>query len=76
MKQYLSNVQEIETFFESVLITRVPRDANTQVGFLARLGSRIAEEIEASDQQVKTLTQPSITPLVNVMLVQAAEFLE
>jgi ribonuclease HI len=29
MKQHLSKVQEIETFFKSVLITRVPREANT-----------------------------------------------
>jgi ribonuclease HI len=40
MKQYLSKVQEIETFFESVFITRVP---NTQADFLACLWSETAE---------------------------------
>jgi ribonuclease HI len=76
MKQYLSKVQEIETFFKSVLITRVPREANTWVDFLACLRFGTTEEIKASSQQVQSLTQPSITLPINIMQVHDAEFPE
>jgi hypothetical protein len=76
MKQYLSKVQEIERFFDKVLITRMPREGNTRADSLVRLGSGTDGEIEASGQQVKTLNQSSITQLVNVMQVQAGKIPE
>lgn len=73
MKQYLSKEQEIKRFFDRVLITRMPREGNTRANSLVRQGSGTDEEIEASGQQVKTLNISSITQLVNMMQVQAAE---
>jgi hypothetical protein len=49
------------------VLTRLPLENNTRVDSLARLGSVTDEEIEASDQQVLILTEPSITPTIKVL---------
>jgi hypothetical protein len=58
MNRYLSKVHEIETSFKNVIMTRVPREDNAMVNFLALLRSGIDKEIEASNQQVQTLIEP------------------
>lgn len=67
MKRYLSKVRELEESFGRVLVTRVPREKNARADSLARLGSRPDEDIEASNLQVHTLLQPSITLPERVM---------
>jgi ribonuclease HI len=67
MKWYLAKVQELWVSFDKMVLTRLPLENNTRVDSLARLGSVTDEEIEASDQQVLILTEPSITPTIKVL---------
>jgi hypothetical protein len=56
----VAKVQSFHDQFDRMVITQVPRSDNTQADSLARIGSRTDQEIEASNQKVKVLTQPSI----------------
>ncbi len=70
MKWYLAKVQELWVSFDKMVLTRLPLENNTRVDSLARLGSVTDEEIEASDQQVLILTEPSITPTIKVLQIE------
>lgn len=61
MKQYLAKVQHLKEIFEQTVITKILWEDNILVDALARLGSGIDKEIEASSQMVRDLTEPSIT---------------
>lgn len=44
MKRYLTRVQELQVSFGKMVLTRVPREDNTQADALTRLGSKTDEE--------------------------------
>jgi ribonuclease HI len=49
IKRYLEKVQETRASLEKVIVMKVPREDNTQLDFLACLGSGADEEIGALD---------------------------
>jgi ribonuclease HI len=60
MKKYLTKLQELQILFNVVVLTRIPRKDNSRADFLAKLGSTVEEEAEASEQKIQVLTEPSI----------------
>jgi len=67
MARYLEQVRQFQSYFERVVITKIPRDENIRVDEFLKIASGTDEEIEASRRQIIVLTEPSITPKVNVM---------
>jgi methionine synthase II (cobalamin-independent) len=77
MKNYLTKVQDLQIFFDLVMLMRIPREDNSQADFLARLRFVVDEEAEALKQKVKVLTEPSILSTIKVLQVeQEGEALE
>lgn len=68
MKRYLTRVQELQVSFGKMVLTRVPREDNTQADALTRLESKTDEEV--SNQQVQILTEPSITLAIKVLQIE------
>jgi len=63
MARYLEQVRRFQSYFERVVITKIPRDENVRADEFLKIASGTYEEIEA----IIVLTEPSITPKVNVM---------
>jgi hypothetical protein len=60
-------VRRFQSYFERVVITKIPRDENIRADEFSKIASGTDEEIEASKRQIIVLTEPSITPRANVM---------
>jgi hypothetical protein len=67
MARYLDQVRHFQSYFDRVVVTKIPREANVRADELSKIASGTDEEIEASQQQVIVLTELSITPKVNIM---------
>jgi ribonuclease HI len=67
MIKYLAKVQELQSFFNKVVITRIPREENIRADSLARIGSGSDEEIDISKHKVRVLTDPSILESKDLM---------
>jgi hypothetical protein len=67
MARYLDQVRQFQSYFERVIITKIPRDENIRADEFSKIASGIDEEIEASRRQSIILTEPLITPKTNVM---------
>jgi ribonuclease HI len=67
MARYLEQVRQFQSYFERVVITKIPQDENIRADEFSKIASGTDEEIEASRRQIIVLTEPSITPKVNVM---------
>jgi hypothetical protein len=67
MARYLEQVRQFQSYFERVVITKIPRDENIRADEFSKIASGTDEEIEAFRLQIIVLTEPSITPKVNVM---------
>ena len=70
MKKYLTKVQELQIFFDLVVLTRIPREDNSRADFLAKLGSTAEEEVEASEHKIQVLTEPSILSTMKVLQIE------
>jgi len=71
MARYLEKVRKLQSCFDRVVITKVPREANTTADELSKLASGSKEEIEASGQEVIVLAKPSISQKYDVMELEA-----
>jgi ribonuclease HI len=60
MGRYLEKVRELQSCFDRVVITKIPREANMAADQLSKLASSSEQEIEASDQKVIVLFKLSI----------------
>jgi ribonuclease HI len=67
MARYLEEVQRFQSYFERVVITKIPRDENIRADEFSKIASGTDEEIESSKRQIIVLTEPSITLRANVM---------
>jgi hypothetical protein len=67
MTRYLEEVRRFQSYFERVVITKIPRDENIRADEFLKIASGTDEEIEASKRQIIVLTEPSIAPRANVM---------
>jgi ribonuclease HI len=67
MARYLDQVRHFQSYFERVVITKIPRNENIRADEFFTIASGTDEEIEASRRQIIVLTEPSITPKANVM---------
>jgi ribonuclease HI len=67
MARYLDQVRQFQSYFDRVVFTKIPREANTRADELSKIAPRTDEEIETTHQQIIVLTEPSITPKVNIM---------
>jgi hypothetical protein len=63
----LEEVQRFQSYFERVVITKIPRDENIRADEFSKIASGTDEEIESSKRQIIVLTEPSITLRANVM---------
>jgi hypothetical protein len=50
MSRYLEQVRHYQSYFDRVIVTKVPREANTQADELSKIASRTEEEIETSQR--------------------------
>jgi len=67
MAKYLEQVRRFQSYFQRVVITKIPRDENIRADEFSMIASGTDEEIEASRRQIIVLTEPSITTRANVM---------
>jgi hypothetical protein len=67
MARYLEQVHHFQSYFERVVVIKIPREENIQADELSKVASGTYKEIEASGQQIIVLTEPSIIPKINVM---------
>jgi len=67
MARYLEEVRRFQSYFERVVITKIPRDENIRADEFSKIASGTDEEIESSKRQIIVLTEPSITLRANVM---------
>jgi ribonuclease HI len=67
MARYLDQVRQFQSYFERVVITKIPREENIRADEFSKIASGTDEEIEASRWQIIVLTKPSITLKTNVM---------
>jgi ATP:corrinoid adenosyltransferase len=67
MARYLDQVRQFQSYFDRVVFTKIPREENTRADELSKIASGTYEEIEATHRQIIVLTEPSITPKVNIM---------
>jgi hypothetical protein len=72
MVRYLEKVRELQSCFDKVVITKIPREANTIADELSKLASSCDKEIEASDQKVNVLAELSFAPKSDVMELDTA----
>jgi ribonuclease HI len=72
MARYLDQVRKFQSYFDRVVVTKIPREANTRVVELSKIAAATDEEIEASRWQIIVLIEPSITPKVNIMQADTA----
>jgi ribonuclease HI len=72
MARYLEKVLKLQSCFERVIITKILKETNTATDELSKLASRSDQEIEASDQEVIVLAEPSIAPKSDVMELDTA----
>jgi len=63
----LDQVRQFQSYFDRVVFTKIPREENTRADELSKIASGTYEEIEATHRQIIVLTEPSITPKVNIM---------
>jgi hypothetical protein len=71
MGRYLEKVRELQSCFDKVVITKIPREGNMVANELSKLASSSEQEIEALDQKVIILSEPSIAPKSDVMELEA-----
>jgi hypothetical protein len=67
MGRYLEKVGKLQSCFDRVVITKIPREANTAADELSKLASSSEQEIEALGQKFIFLSEPSIAPKSDVM---------
>ncbi|XP_062167005.1 uncharacterized protein LOC133873301 [Alnus glutinosa] len=67
MAIYLDQVRQFQSYFERVVITKIPQEENIRADEFSKFASGTNEEIEASRRQIIVLTEPSITSKTNVM---------
>jgi ribonuclease HI len=67
MARYLEQVLRFQSYFERVVITKIPRDENTRADEFSKIASGTDEEIKASKRQIIVLTESSITLRTDVM---------
>jgi ribonuclease HI len=68
MKLYLSQVQEMQTFFKKFSIVKFSREQNKEGNLLARMGSTMLKDTdEKTDVLIQTLTQPTIAKNMTVL---------
>jgi hypothetical protein len=72
MARYLEQVRKFQSYFDRVVVTKIPREANTRADELSKIALGTDQEIEASRQQIIVLSEPSITPKVDIMELDAA----
>ncbi|XP_062176102.1 uncharacterized protein LOC133881163 [Alnus glutinosa] len=72
MARYLDQVRKFQSYFDRVVVTKIPREANTRAVELLKIVAATDEEIEASRWQIIVLIEPSITPKVNIMQADTA----
>lgn len=70
MIKYLAKVKSFQTHLDKMVITQIPRNDNTRADSLARLGPGTYQEIEASKQKVRVLTQLSIIGTEEVIQIE------
>jgi deoxyxylulose-5-phosphate synthase len=58
---------KFQSYFDKVVVIKIPREANTQADELSKIALGTDEEIEASRRQIIVLTEASITPKANIM---------
>jgi ribonuclease HI len=58
MARYLDQVRHFQSYFERVVVTKIPREENIRADELSKIASR---------RQIIVLTEPSITSKINVM---------
>jgi hypothetical protein len=67
MARYLEKVRELQSYFDKVVITKIPREVNTTADELLKLALGSDQEIKASTQEVIVLAKPSISLKSDVM---------
>jgi ribonuclease HI len=67
MASYLDQVRQFQSYFERVVITKIPQEENIRANEFSKIASGTDEEIEASRRQFIVLNELSITPKTNVM---------
>jgi hypothetical protein len=67
MIKYLTKVQEYQSFFDKMVITRIPREEIVRADSLARIGSGSDENMDISKHKVQVLTNPSILESEDLM---------
>jgi ribonuclease HI len=72
MARYLDQVRKFLSYFDRVVVIKIPSEANTRADELSNIASGIDEEIKASRWQIIVLTEPSITLKVNIMELDTA----
>ena len=66
MKLYLSKVEDMQSSFKKFYITKIPREENEEVDFLAQIASAANDDMEETKEFIQTLTYPSISEALSV----------
>jgi len=72
MAKYLEQVPKYQSYFDGVVVTKRPREANTRADEPSKLASGTEEEIEALHQRIIVLSEPSISPKYDIVELDAA----
>lgn len=58
MVNYLEKVCQFQSYFDEVVLTKIPREENIQADALSRVGSGTEQEIQATKEKVLVKTEP------------------
>jgi hypothetical protein len=61
MAKYLEKLRQRQSFFDIVVLTKIPQEESVRVDALSRVGSGPDSEIKASKEKVMMQAEPSIT---------------
>jgi hypothetical protein len=67
MIQYLNKVHEIQSAFDRVVLTKIPRENNIRADALSKMGSRGGPEMKNYPNEVMLQSEPSILSNKEVM---------
>jgi ribonuclease HI len=72
MMKYLDKVRECQSYFDRVVLTKIPQEDNARAVALSKLGSGIEQNIAASTHEVIIQVEPSIASRQAMMQVNEA----
>lgn len=67
MIQYLNKVHEIQSAFDRVVLTKIPRENNVRADALSKMGSEAGLKMKNYPNEVMLQSEPSILPKREVM---------